>query len=439
MSLKTESRLRRIPSVFRDPTALEGLVRRREADGTTAPMPVTPPGHALPIAWQLSRQHLDALREEINAAEPVLTNVYEDKTLFTLRETGLNEIMEILYVMRQAVDKCPFSEGEKKLVKQDIDALTERIHHIVLGARHRNMPLLQPVPHIAADAPDAPRTAANVVDIAFVLSRSVNMRRDIKLLARHIRDFYFDMVNFGLDVRLGLEPFSRAGRPAGPMRDNPDAFIEDIQSVPLVEGDRNSLTAVRNALEDFSYRAPSHRFIVLFVDNEADDDIGTAREQTIDRLRESRATLFALSVLDSLTKKPLSVYNDLARATKGRYFNIENIDYRSTLAALAGTIAETVASSGAPIIMSNERTIPLGPSHDDTLQVKFPDFRPAALGISDLRLETRDDFQAACSIIERALESASEDVMEKRILNNHLDRILTHFDSIRYFRLDFQF
>jgi hypothetical protein len=175
------------------------------------------------------------------------------------------------------------------------------------------------------------------------------------------------------------------------------------------------------------------------VDNEADDDIGTAREQTIGRLRESRATLFALSVLDTLTKNPLSVYNDLVRATKGRYFNIETIDYRTTFATLAAAIGETVASSGAPVIMSNERTIPLGPAHDDTLQIKFPDFQPASLGISDLRLETRDDFQAACSVIERALESVSDDVMEKRVLNNHLDRILTHFDSIRYFRLDFQF
>ena len=136
--MKTESRLRRIPSVFRDPTTLEGLVRRKEAGGAHAIMPVNAPAHTIPIAWQLSRQHLNALREEINAAEPVLSNVYEDKDLFILRETGLNEIMEILYVMRQAVDRCPFTEGEKKLVKQDIDALTERIHHSCAGrAAHR--------------------------------------------------------------------------------------------------------------------------------------------------------------------------------------------------------------------------------------------------------------------------------------------------------------
>ena len=90
------------------------------------------------------------------------------------------------------------------------------------------------------------------------------------------------------------------------------------------------------------------------------------------------------------------------------------------------------------MVYSESRTLPLGPESSETLSVRFPDFRAAALGVEDLKLETKGDFIQACNLIDSALRNISEDVTEKRILHEFLDRILSHFDSVRQFRLDFK-
>ena len=436
--MEADPKIKRMPHLLMNPQALERIVKKKGARHAAAiRRPLTSEeAQMLPLAWQLSREHLDALREEISSAEPVLNNVYEDIAMFHVREGALNEIMDLLSRMRRAVDRYPFSDREKDLIKNNIDGLVDNIRLIVKHSRYYAIPLLEPMQRAAPFGQTA--DAGNKVDIVFVLARSESMRRDVKLLAQHAKDFANELANFGLDVRMGLQPFARTSQPAGPFRTTTDEFIQDLGTVHFSGENMNALAAIQNSLDDFSYRIPTHRFLIVFSDHEAHDDFGGKREETLEMLQSSRTTLFALSVNDSFTRMPLFAFEELAEATGGRYLNIEKTDYRNTLSELAEALAEKVMGAGTPVIMSNERTVPIGPDHDDIINIKFPDFRPAALGLTDITLESSEDFKQACKIIEDAISAVSDDVLEKRVLTSYLDRILSHFDSIRSFRLDFR-
>lgn len=438
--MEVDRNLTKIPRVMLDPSRIEGLLSRKRvarAGRGLLPAPSSRPD-MLPVAWQLSRDHLAALNEEISAAEPVLHNVYQDRDIFEIRNRSLQQITDLLARMRRAVDRYPFSDPEKDAIRQEIDMLSRNIEVVVAQSRFYNMPLLAPARKVAPLTPETARSAGNVTDIVFVLSRSTSLRRDVRLLAQHASDFASDLVNMGLDVRFGLQTYGRTSQPAGPFRRTVDEFIQDLLSVPLGKEPQNTLEALRNASDDFSFRVPSNRFFVLLTDKEASDDFGDARDLTVETLKASGITLHVLSVNDSFSGVPFSAYEDITRATNGQYINIGVTDYRSTIASLARAVGDRIESSGAPMIFSENRTLPLGPESSETMTVRFPDFRPETLGIEDLKLETKDDFIQACSLIDDAIRNVSEDVGEKRLLHDYLDRILSHFDTLRLYRLDFK-
>jgi len=438
--MEVDRNLVKIPRVMLDPTRIEGLLSRKRvarAGRGLLPAPASRP-ETLPIAWQLSREHLEALNDEISAAEPVLHNVYEDRDIFEVRREGLQQIMDLLQRMRDAVDRYPFSDQEKESIRREIDMLSRNIEVVVSQTRFFNMPLLAPARKVAPLEPESRRSAGNVTDIIFVVSRSRSLRRDIRLLGRHAMDFTSDLENMGLDVRLGLESFGRTSQPAGPFRNSVEGFVEDLESAPLGKEPQNTLEALRNAVEDFTFRVPSNRFLVLLTDTEAHDDFADARTATIDALKAARATLHVLSVNDSFSGRPFSVYEEIAHATGGQYINIAVTDYRSSIASLSSAICDKVIQSGAPVVFSENRSLPIGPESSETISVRFPDFGAAALGVDSLKLESKQDFIEACGVVDDALRAISEDVGEKLLLQDYLDRILSHFDTVRHYRLDFK-
>jgi flagellin-like hook-associated protein FlgL len=438
--MEVDRNLVKIPRVMLDPARIEKLLSRRRvarAGRALLPEPAARP-ETLPISWQLSREHLEALTGEIDAAEPVLHNVYEDRDIFELRRRGLQQIMDLLQRMRGFVDRYPFSDKEKDVVRAEIDALSKGIEQVAAQTRFFNMPLLAPALKVAPLQPESARSAGNATDIVFVVSRAQSLRKDVRLLADHAPHFATDLANMGLNARLGLQTFGRTSQPAGSFRISAEDFMADLNSVSPGKEPQNALEALRNAVEDFSFREPCGKFVILLADADANDDFADARERTIEALKNARATLHVFSVNDPFTGAPFAAYEEIAHATGGQYFNIAVTDYRSALASLSAAICAQAVESGAPVVYSENRALPIGPEASETISVRFPDFRPGALGVDSLKLETRQDFMEACAVVDNALRTLSEDAGEKRLLSEFLDRILSHFDTVRLYRLDFK-
>nr|HPI76923.1 hypothetical protein [bacterium] len=63
-----------LPAALANPAAIEKVARKR----VSAPAPAIRARLIPPLHVQLGRDHLDSIREEIESAEDVLLNVYED-------------------------------------------------------------------------------------------------------------------------------------------------------------------------------------------------------------------------------------------------------------------------------------------------------------------------------------------------------------------------
>lgn len=425
-----------LPPILANPSNIEKVVRRR----TKVERPKKEPmellfSEPLPIHLQLGREHLDALREEIGAAEDVLANVYEDISLFNKRQSALNEITHFLLRMREDVDLLSIAPAHRNALKEEIDLLRRHIDFIVETTTHRSLPLLSP--HLRMVSFPGHGQSGNRADVVFLVDRDERMGRDIKSLMREIHILYHGLKNRGVDLRLGIQAFERASQPAGPMRGELEEFISDLGAIYFNGKTRNALTAVKEALADQDFRDDAHKFLVIFTDNEAHDDYGSAREETVDLARDASATVYAISSYDRLRGIPFPVYDDLTRGTGGKYLNINHSSPEEILSRLAAEIAERMMQRGAPVVHAMDRHVHVGPEQNDTLTVRFPDFRTDSLGLRNLPLETEDDFRAAIERIDHAIEQVVLDRKEKAILHSYLSRIIDFFDGIRVFRLDF--
>jgi hypothetical protein len=176
---------------------------------------------------------------------------------------------------------------------------------------------------------------------------------------------------------------------------------------------------------------------VIFSDGEAHDDYGSARDETGEIVQGAGATVYVMSVREYFTKTPFSGYESMARATGGKYFDLNSMPYEENLSLLAGEMAERMISRGAPVVEAADRFIHIGPEPSDAITVRFPDFRTDTLGLRDMPLDSESDFVSALGRIDGAIAQVSFDRAEKSILQKYLRRIIDVFDEIRIYKLDF--
>ena len=425
-----------LPPIVANPSRLDKVVRRRskEARPTGLVTESLFPSF-LPIETQLSREHLDALREEIASAEDVLNNVYEDMAVFSERQAALNEITYSLMRMRDYVDQLTLSRATRQSIKNEIDFLTRQIDLIAETTHRRAIPVLKPFQRIVNFGGAAGKT--NKADIIFLIDRDARMRKDVGQLARTSYILWNELVNRGVDLRMGVQTFERTSQPAGPPRETLDQFNADLGSVFFNGSTKNTMVAVRQTLTEQSYREDAQKFVVIFSDGEAHDDYGSTRDETADAALETETTVYVMSSSDTFTKTPFSGYDTIARATGGKYFDLNRTTYEDNLSMLAGEIAGRMIARGAPVVEASDRFVHIGPDQTDTITVRFPDFRSDTLGLRNLPLDSETDFMSALERIDGAITQISFDRAEKNILQKYLRRIIDVFDEIRIYKLDF--
>jgi len=433
-----------LPAVMANPVGLKGVVRRKKK--IERARGAMPPGtrvaeklavaSQLPVHVQLGRDHLDGIRDEIGAAEPVLSNVYEDIELFRVRQGALNEITLLLSSMRDGVDTVIRKPSKRTALRNEIDGLLATMEHLVSSTKYRSIPLLEPSKRIAPYPVGGTRD--NRADIIFLVDRDRWMKKDVKGLARNAHVMNSVLANSGVDARFGVQPFGRVSQPTGPLRQDVEDFAADLEAIYFNGKVKNALTAIGQALREQSFREDSRRIIVVFSDGEAHDDYGSAREDIIDELRSGGATLFYIGSNDRLTGYPFGVYDELAERTGGACYNFESNTLDEVMTSLADGIISCMVDRGASLYESMERVLPIGPGAGDTVTAHFPDFRPGSLGLSDLPLENEADYREAIRVIQGALDTVVRDRRDKTILQDFLERILRVFDELRDYRLDFQ-
>lgn len=417
-----------------DPSLLPRVSRRKKDLKKPVRPAVALPG-SIPIHIQLGREHLDGLRGEISAAEPVLTNVYDDISLFQARDAALNDIMELLVAMRNCVDIVVAMRSERDFIKGQLDSLIKEMDRLVHETRHRNMALLQPVEKIA---PLPGSGSGNIVDIVFIIDRDPWVRKEAEKIAKNIGMFYGKLINHGLKPMFGVQPFERYSQSSGPLRSDPRLTSEEIMSIYFKGETRNSLTAIAQAVSDQNFRQDSKKILVLVCNGEPADDFGEIRNEALSAVVASGATFYVVSVNNEYTSKPHAVYREIIEATSGECFSFEKMPVDVVLEKLSEAIVKKAFESGVQTFESQERNIVIGPGPSDTLNLKFPDMRTSTLGLSDLPLNNEEDFMSGLSKIQSAISLVSGDRIEKNIFLNYLARIIKYFDDARSYRLDFK-
>ncbi len=425
-----------LPPILANPKRIDRVVRKKIKE--TRPTGLVTESlfpNFIPIEIQLGRRHLDALREEIGAAEDVLNNVYEDISVFKTRQAALNEITYFLLRMREYVDILTINRIHRQAIKNEIDLLTSQIDLITETTHRRTIPVLKPFQRIVTYGMEA--GVSSLADVVFLIDRDARMKKDVMQLTRTAHVLAGELKNRGVDLRLGVQTFERTSQPSGPLRAGIDDFIADLKAIFFNGATKNTLAAVRQTLEEQSFRNGAHKFIVVFTDSEAHDDYGTAKDETITAAAEADATVFVMSANEFFSKSPFHSYNELARNTGGRYFDLNRVTYEDNMSRLAAEIAIRMAQRGAPVVEATDRFVQIGPEPSDIINVKFPDFRTDTLGLRNLPLDTEDDFKTALGRIDSALSTISFDRAEKSVLHKYLKRILDVFDDIRLYKLDF--
>lgn len=420
-----------LPPIIRNPTMLSAIVRKRLRRIVSRPIgwPFLPDA-----ATPDDPESMEALQEEIIAARPILDNLHEDLDIFAVRDAALDEILHALVRMSDRLRTADAESGELDALREDIEALIEQIGLVAESARRRSVPLLRPFERVSVSPGQvAPPSAA--VEMLFFIPRAERLTRDIEMLSRYVQEIALELKNRGLSARFGLVAVGRESYPF-PLRESHDDFSLDMKSIVWANEPENMLQAIQDSFVSFLFRPGAQKVYVVFSDMDSPDDLGGMREETIGMLQSENVTLFAMSVCDQFTRRPFPLYTELAAATGGRYFNIDLVPY-DVLIGNFMTDALKRLMERVPRASIDEREIPLGPGVDDNLTVRLPDFRPVALGIDTLPLETQGDFVAALRKIESVLFFTSTDRAEKNTLRGFLYRVLDHFHHTRNNWLNF--
>ncbi|HOC92952.1 MAG TPA: VWA domain-containing protein [bacterium] len=420
-----------LPAALANPAAIEKVARKR----VSAPAPAIRARLIPPLHVQLGRKHLDSIRDEIASAEDVLLNVYEDIEMFDARASALDDIAFLLMRMKDRLDDVVSGRDRRADIRAGMNALAEGLERAAESAKRRNIPLLKPVSRVASPPESAPAVLA---DIVFVVSRSTSMKTDAEAMLRGMNAFSSDLANRGISAMFGAQPFERSSQPAGPLRSSIFDISDDLRSIFFNGETANALAAVRQTLEDQSFRENSLKAIVVVSDRDADDDYASAGEEALEAVSNAGAVVFAIAGKDFFSNRPFSALNRLVEGSGGEYLSINKASFADNFAALAERIAEALLSRGAHVTETSERIVHIGPAPADSFLVQFPDYRPDALGLRNLPLETEEDFAAALEKISDAIAALAEDKTEKGALLERLRRILQFFDGIRAFRLDFR-
>jgi hypothetical protein len=419
------------PPLLVNPALLKGIVRRKVGEITRR----SPLFGRLPIDAQLNHQYLTGLRNEIDAAEPVLLNVYRDTDFLNIRESALLEITHILLVIHDSVEQVPMTPTQRDAVRADVEMFLGMMRKVVVEARYGNEPVLAPMPQLVPYAASGVRT--NQADIVFVVSTAVSLNPEISMVSRGISAFTAELADRGVEANYGLQAFGRTSLPGGWLTPDTEALRAAFAALPMRNEPQNTLAAIADVPAHYRFRESAHPVIILVTDAEASDDWGENRADTLNLLREYGIILFALSVSHRYTGEPFSAYKSLAEDTGGGYFNFARTPWNVLLSDLALSITEAIAARGVSSIPALDRHLPVGPESNQTVTVCFPDFTPEALGLSDVHLETREDYVSALGRVRNAISHIVKDRSEKRVLSDYLQRIMHCFDDIREFKLDF--
>ncbi len=424
------------PAIVVNPAIIERLVRKRtRADRPEKPLPHIRRRDRLPIEVQLGREHLAGLREEIHAAEDVLSNVYEDIDIFAVRDSALDEIVHLILRMQYSLDGIAISSSRRDAIKKELRALADRIDAIAVTSRHRAVPLLAPILRIMPQRESD--SASGDLDVLFIIDRSRQMKKDVTEFVRHFHILHKTLSGHGLDVRYLLQTYEYDSQPVGEARRDAAQFIEDIETLYFAGMSKNALNAIIESSSDHAWRDSAAKAVVLFTASDTTDDYGETRDLAAARLRESGAVLYPVSTYAQLSRLPHGAFDQIATATGGRYINYDISPMDEVMTILGESIFDRFFSRSEHLYETNQRTVLIGSGQESAFSVEFPDFRASALGLKELQLETEQQYRDAIHRIETALLTISIDRAEKSSIMVNLRSILSHFENIRVFKLDF--
>lgn len=210
----------------------------------------------------------------------------------------------------------------------------------------------------------------NDTDIVFLVDTSGSMQRYITRVKNALTSFAEDLNNESVSFRLGLVDFGYDNNSSGNQYINDHGFFEDVESFENAlsalssNGDQEyGLTAIHTAL-NMGFRPTATKRFIMLTDEGYQENNNASRASNYIQSETALAEMNnAGVVLDVVGRMNNSIggcqyeYEPLANATgtapaNGKFYNIDDMDYTSTLREIVEDIVEQNTGGGIAIDLS---------------------------------------------------------------------------------------
>jgi len=173
--------------------------------------------------------------------------------------------------------------------------------------------------------PPEPQGYSKIADIVIIHDDSGSLDDEAAQVKSNINSFVENLVDSGIDYRIGLLPYGGDGgfsTPNGTILHNgilsssTDTLLSDVNSMRFDGGTENAFCALRKAVDGIIWRPSTQKVVILITDEPHDgSNCDTSESEITELLVQSNIVVYGLT-------RGAGEFNRIAEATKGAVYNI---------------------------------------------------------------------------------------------------------------------
>lgn len=358
-------------------------------------------------------------------------NAQDGLSMLQTAEGGLRNIQDMLRRLRTLAVQAAsdsLTSADRAPIQVEVKQLLAEIDRESSVVQFNGKKLLGPV----SDTPDP-------TDIVFVVDTSFTMTPFIDNVIAGLSSLTQGLANAGISARYALLDVNDT-RYLFP--DNGIDLRQDFTDETTIAGALAALKPVTGAVvrnwdaviaalpggadaPSWRPQPPTQRFLIQVTDTTGDESPNTVATEA-----DAAAAMVAAGARYYGVVQPFlaSDYDDIAAATGGQLFDINDPDYNPLLGAIRDDILATVAE----IRLQGPWVFHVGPDKDQTVVLRFPvDARAEALGVGSADVSTREGAEGAIEAADGALELVSGYLAVLGAQANRLEHTIQSVETMR--------
>ncbi|KAB3535453.1 VWA domain-containing protein [Alkaliphilus pronyensis] len=176
-----------------------------------------------------------------------------------------------------------------------------------------------------------PVSAANKLDIVFIIDRSGSMGSSINNVKNQISDFTDLLEGQGISYRLGLVTYEDDVT-VYPLTSNVNRFKRDLGRIDVSGGTENGLDAIYDAVNSYIFDISAAKYFVLIGDERIYSDYGRTENSIKNLLKNNNIILTSIGP-NSSSDPAKSQLKSISDATGGLYLDLDS-DFKDSLTSI---------------------------------------------------------------------------------------------------------